>query len=73
MKSHEKRAIQTSKAASARQLSENNRDTAFRRIRDAERKAGAEKTARLRKLRLEKEAAEHVANEPAPTERAKTD
>lgn len=63
MKSHEKRAIRTSKAASARQLSEDNRDITFRRLRDAEKKANAEKTARLRKLRLEKEAAERVAKE----------
>lgn len=63
MKPHEKRAFQTAKAANARQLSEDNRDIAFRRIRDAERKANAEKTARLKKLRLEKEAADRLAKE----------
>jgi hypothetical protein len=68
---YDKRALQTVKAANTRKLSEENRDVAFRRIRDAERKTNAEKTARLRKLRLEKEAADRVEKKTSPTDREK--
>lgn len=54
----DRRAAQASSGALTRKLSEDARDRAFHKARDAERAANAEKTERLKKLRLAKEAAE---------------
>ena len=56
MKPSDRRADQANTASQNRKLSEDKRDVAFRKQRDAERAANAEKTERLKKLRLAKEA-----------------
>lgn len=70
MKPSDRRAHQANSAAQTRKNSDEKRDVAFRKQRDAERAANAEKTERLKKLRLAKEAAAAVAKAAASTSRA---
>ena len=65
MKLKDARMAKAESAVAKRQLSDDARDRAFRKQRDAERAAAAAKTERLKKLRLEKEAADRAASEAA--------
>ncbi len=70
MKPSDRRAHQANSAAQTRKNSDEKRDVAFRKQRDAERVANAEKTERLKKLRLAKEAADAAAKAVAAAAKA---